>query len=339
MDRPDDPRPDEPAAAIPPDDPAPPPDAPAVLEPATEPVAEAPATAPKKPPGGIGAWIAERPEELAEVPAQALKRQSRRDFLLLGAATAAALTGMWWLMPDRARSRFAIPWLRDALDGGTSKIGLTRARREQFLDRSMRFDDDVAEALYSKDRSVRTYDRSAVTPLKNNYHGRTPTPDALASWSLNLGGLASGAPVRLTLDQLLHDFPHREQVTRLVCVEGWSAVAWWGGFRFADLLAAYPPAEDARWAAMRSTISLDGNGKPETYAVAIDLETARHAQALLVTHKDGKPLPMAHGAPLRLIVPMKLGLKNIKGLTDIAYTNAEPPDYWQQRGYSSYDGL
>jgi DMSO/TMAO reductase YedYZ molybdopterin-dependent catalytic subunit len=90
---------------------------------------------------------------------------------------------------------------------------------------------------------------------------------------------------------------------------------------------------------MRSTISLDGNGKLETYYVSIDLETARHPQTLLVTHLDGKPLPMAHGAPLRLIVPMKLGLKNIKGLTDIAYTHAEPPDYWQQRGYSSYDGL
>ena len=50
-------------------------------------------------------------------------------------------------------------------------------------------------------------------------------------------------------------------------------------------------------------------------------------------------MPMAHGAPLRLIAPMKLGLKNIKGLTDIEYTAAEPPDYWQERGYSSYDGL
>ena len=332
---PTDPRPDEPAAAVP----AAPPDQPALPGPAAEPVAEPPAPPPAKPRAGIGAWLAERPEVVAEVPQQALRRQSRRDFLLFGAATAAALAGMWWLIPDRARSRFAIPWLRDALDGGTSKIGLTRERREQVLDRSLRFDDDVAEALYSKDRSVRTYAKSEVTPLKNNYHGRTPTPEALAGWSLNLSGLAGGGPVKLSLEQVLRDFPHREQVTRLVCVEGWSAIAWWGGFRFSDLLAAYPPAPGARWAAMRSTISLDGKGNPETYYVSIDLETARHAQALLVTHKDGRPLPMAHGAPLRLIAPMKLGLKNIKGLTDIEYTAAEPPDYWQERGYSSYDGL
>ncbi len=203
----------------------------------------------------------------------------------------------------------------------------------------MKFDDDVAEALYSRDRSVRTYRKSDVTALRNNYHGHTPTPDVLAGWTLNLSGLANGGVERLTLDRLMREFPHREQVTRLVCVEGWSAIAWWGGLSFADLLAAFPPAPGARWAAMRSAISLDGAGRPETYNVSIDLGTAHHPQTLLVTHKDGQPLPMAHGAPLRLIAPMKLGLKNIKGITDIEYVAIEPPDYWHDRGYSSYDGL
>src|SRR6185503_12924371 len=129
------------------------------------------------------------------------------------------------------------------------------------------------------------------------------------------------------------------QVTRLVCVEGWSAVAWWGGIRFADLLAAFPPAPGARWAAMVSSVSLDRAGRPEPYYVSIDLGTAQHPQTLLATHKDGRPLPLAHGAPLRLIAPVKLGLKNIKGLTDITYTRDEPADYWAELGYSKYDGL
>jgi len=116
-------------------------------------------------------------------------------------------------------------------------------------------------------------------------------------------------------------------------------VAWWGGIRFADMLAAYPPAPGARWAALRSTVSLDTARRPETYFVSIDLGTAMHPQTLLATHKDGKPLPLAHGAPMRLVAPMKLGLKNIKAVTDIAYSASEPPDYWRERGYSSYDGL
>jgi DMSO/TMAO reductase YedYZ molybdopterin-dependent catalytic subunit len=201
------------------------------------------------------------------------------------------------------------------------------------------FDDDVAEALYSKSRAVRTYDRPDPRPLRNNYHGRTPGPDYLPGWRLNLTGLASGRDESLAIDELLARFARHDMNTRLVCVEGWSHVAAWGGVRFADLLAAYPPAPGMRWAALRSNVSLDGAGDPEPYYVSIDLETARHPQALLATHHAGAPLTLAHGAPLRLVVPMKLGLKNIKAITDIAYTATEPADYWNERGYSKYDGL
>jgi DMSO/TMAO reductase YedYZ molybdopterin-dependent catalytic subunit len=143
----------------------------------------------------------------------------------------------------------------------------------------------------------------------------------------------------LAIDELLTRFARHDMNTRLVCVEGWSHVAAWGGLRFADLLEAYPPAAGARWAALRSTVNLDGRGRPDPYYVSIDLGTARHPQTLLATHQGGRPLTLAHGAPLRLLAPMKLGLKNIKTITSIAYVAAEPPDYWNERGYSKYDGL
>ena len=255
---------------------------------------------------------------------------------MFGAGIAAAFAGAWWLLPDRTKARIAPgPW-RDRLDTLAARAGLTRERRERTLDRALTF--DVAEALYSKDRRVRTYRLEQVTRLPNNYHGRTPGPEILEGWSLALTGLASGRTERLTAADFAR-FPHYDQVTRLVCVEGWSAIAEWGGPRFADLLAAFPPAPDARWAALRSTVSLDGAGRPETYYVSLDLETARHPQVLLATHLAGEPLPLAHGAPLRLLAPMKLGLKNIKGLTDVEYVATEPPDYWAERGYSRYDGL
>jgi hypothetical protein len=62
-------------------------------------------------------------------------------------------------------------------------------------------------------------------------------------------------------------------------------------------------------------------------------------QTMLATHLNGKPLTVEHGAPLRLVVPVKLGLKNIKAITRITYTKDEPPDYWAKRGYSHYDGI
>jgi hypothetical protein len=284
------------------------------------------------------ASAAERPESAHETTRGALARGSRRDFLLFGAAAVATAAVGWWLFPERAK-RTWLPGTADPLDSLAARVGLTRMRREAQLDRVLTFDDDVAEALYSKSRAVRTYDRPDPRPLRNNYHGRTPGPDYLPGWRLNLTGLASGRGESLAIDELLTRFARHDMNTRLVCVEGWSHVAAWGGLRFADLLATYPPAPGMRWAALRSGVSLDGAGAPEAYYVSIDLETARHPQALLATHHAGAPLTLAHGAPLRLVVPMKLGLKNIKAITDIAYTANEPADYWNERGYSKYDGL
>jgi len=302
------------------------------------PAAAGPAPAPPPAPRRRS-FVAERPEESIEISERLIRARSRRDFLLLTIGAAVTAAGAWWLLPDGTKARLAGMAGRERLDTLAARVGLSRGNRERALNRALTLDDDVAEALYSKDRRVRTYRREDVTPLRNNYHGRTPGPDYLPGWTLNLSGLASGVTERLTIDQLLARFAPHEQVTRLVCVEGWSAVAWWGGIRFADLLAAYPPAASARWAAMRSSVSLDGRGSPEPYYVSIDLETARHPQTLLATHQDGRPLTLEHGAPMRLLAPMKLGLKNIKALTDIAYTAEEPPDYWAEVGYSHYDGL
>jgi DMSO/TMAO reductase YedYZ molybdopterin-dependent catalytic subunit len=73
--------------------------------------------------------------------------------------------------------------------------------------------------------------------------------------------------------------------------------------------------------------------------LSIDLATARHPQTLLGTHFDGQRLTVDHAAPLRLLVPVKLGLKNVKAITGIVYSAEEPRDYWAERGYSRYNGI
>ena len=286
----------------------------------------------------VAAAAAEPPEDTFEARPQWLASRSRRDFLLFGAGIVVTAATGWWLLPERTKRRW-LPSAHDRLDSLAARVGLTPEQRERQLSRVLTFDDDVAEALYSRNRAVRTYDRPDPRPLRNNYHGRTPGPEHVAGWKLNLTGLASGRAENLGLGELLSRFARRNMNTRLVCVEGWSHVAAWGGLRFADLLAAFPPAPGARWAAMRSEVSLNGRGEHEPYYVSLDLETLRHPQALLATHHAGAPLTLAHGAPLRLVVPMKLGLKNIKAITDIAYTSSEPADYWNERGYSKYDGV
>ncbi len=317
--------------------------APAAEEPQRVAAAEQPAAAAEKPPPrarvSFAARLAEPPEEPIELPRRLLAARSRRDFLLFGAGAALAAAGFWWLLPGDTRQRHLTPGLRDWLDSLEARLGATPERRERFLNRVLTFDDDVAEALYSENRMVRTYAKSRITPLRNNYNGATPGPDSVLGWTLTVSGLASGRMERFTIADLLSRFPRYEQVTRLCCVEGWSAIAWWGGLRFSDFLAAYPPASGARWARLDSSVNLDSGGRPDPYYVSIDLPTVRHPQTLLATQQDGGPLSLEHGAPLRLVAPMKLGLKNIKAVTSIAYSIEEPADYWNERGYSRYDGL
>jgi DMSO/TMAO reductase YedYZ molybdopterin-dependent catalytic subunit len=301
-------------------------------EPSKEPPT-APSTPPAKEPKRIArvsfaSRLAETDPEPRVVPARSLKLQTRRDFLIYGAGAAAAIAGFWWALPEDTQHRLGAP-MRDP-----------RPRKERFLNGSLSFDDDIAAALYSPNRLVPTYSKSQITPnLINNYDGQTPDPDYLDEWNLTILGSTSGKIERVGIKQLLNRFEHFEQITRLVCVEGWSAIAWWGGLRFADFLKAYPPMPGARWARLDSSANLDSDGNSDPYYVSIDLPTAMHPQTLLATHHNGKPLEVEHGAPLRLIAPMKLGLKNIKAVTKITYTILEPADYWNERGYSKYDGL
>jgi DMSO/TMAO reductase YedYZ molybdopterin-dependent catalytic subunit len=272
-------------------------------------------------------FIGEQPLPRIEIPPRVLRHRTRRDLLLFGAGTVVAAVGAGYLLPQTMLGRMGVH--QDMNSRG----------KEWLLNRALRIDDDVAEALYSRNRMVPTYTKSQTTPIKNNYNGATPDPGYIAGWTLTLDGLASGLSVSLDIRKLLNRFAMHEQITRLVCVEGWSAVAWWSGLKFDDLLRAFPPISQAKWARVESSVNLDASGNPDPYFVSIDLATARHPQTLLATHLSAQPLTVEHGAPLRLLLPVKLGLKNVKAITRITYSADEPRDYWAQLGYSSYDGI
>jgi DMSO/TMAO reductase YedYZ molybdopterin-dependent catalytic subunit len=270
-------------------------------------------------------FFEEQPLPAIEIAPRVLR--SRRDLLVFGAGVVAALAGAGALLPQTTLSRLGVH--RDINSRG----------KEWLLNKALRIDDDVAEALYSANRKVPTYTKSQITPIKNNYNGVTPDPGYISGWNLTLEGLASGLSVSLDIRKLMTRFSVHEQITRLVCVEGWSAVAWWAGLKFDDLLHAFPPKSQAKWARVESSVNLDASGNPDPYFASIDLATAHHPQTLLATHLNGQPLTVEHGAPLRLLVPVKLGLKNVKAITRITYSAEEPTDYWAQYGYSSYDGI
>jgi len=148
-------------------------------------------------------------------------------------------------------------------------------------------------------------------------------------------GLDIGTPGLLLAMEDLAKLPHVSFVTQFKCIEGWSVITQWGGYRLRDLIDAYPPEKvngrEPRYVYMETP---DGN-----YYCGFDMSAARHPQSLLVTEMSGQPLAQEHGAPLRLHMPIKYGYKQIKRIGLIAYTDEKPDDYWTKLGYDWYAGL
>jgi hypothetical protein len=237
---------------------------PSPLMPTSQPAKVSPSETPRAASlGKAQRFFEEKDPEVIQVVPRVLRRWTRRDLLLFGAGSVAALAGFGYVLPQDTVQRLGLCRQTDT------------PRKEWFLNRALRLDDDVAEALYSPNNMVPTYIKSQITPLINNYNGATPDPSYIPGWKLTLEGLASGLSVSLDLRNLLTRFTSHEQITRLVCVEGWSAVAWWSGLRFDDLLHAYPPMSQARWARVESSVNLDSDGNPDPYYMSLDLPTAR----------------------------------------------------------------
>src|SRR5580698_9704940 len=163
----------------------------------------------------LESFFAEQPPQKIEMARARLHQLTRRDVLLLGAGAVAALAGGGFLLPQDTLSRLGV------------RRNMDFRGKEWFLNKALRIDDDVAEALYSGNRRAPTYTKSQITQLKNNYNGATPDPGYIPGWHVTLDGLSSGVSLAFNIRNLMTRFSIHEQITRLVCVEGWSAVAWW----------------------------------------------------------------------------------------------------------------
>ena len=70
-----------------------------------------------------------------------------------------------------------------------------------------------------------------------------------------------------------------------------------------------------------------------------------HPQTILAYELNGKPLPVANGAPLRLRVERQLGYKQAKYVQAVELVNSLAKfggghgGYWEDRGYEWYGGI
>lgn len=244
--------------------------------------------------------------EEKEVSQAEFRSLSRRSFLALGGAGLAA-TGVWW-----------------KLRSITHEDGISKPFR-----RVLQADQKVAQSLFSP-RSQ----GPLLQPRPKGEELRTNGDDGLgddfdpASWMLKLEGPQGKHSLSLAE---LKKIPATPLSTELRCVEGWTVNASWVGVRMLDLLARYTVDNGQPYVAMTTP--------DEGYYVGLDAASAMHPQTMLAWELNGEPLSSAHGAPIRLVIPVKYGVKWLKRVDKIRFTDQKPKDFWAEQGYDWYLGL
>lgn len=246
-----------------------------------------------------------------------MRGYSRRGFILGGAAALIGVFGWRW-MPEE------------------TKKGLLR--------RTFEFNERVSQAFYRPSRLAPEFSPEQISaPRYNGGEGLSEGFDP-AKWELRVGGLAGRTDdLVLTMDDI-RALPRTEMTTELKCIEGWSVIVNWAGVRFSDFAAKYAPQT-------RSGDSADIANNPQdlpayvslvtpddAYYVGWDMPSILHPQTLLAYEMNGGPLKLEHGAPLRLASPTKYGIKQIKRIGRIEFTDERPKDFWAEQGYDWYSG-
>lgn len=236
------------------------------------------------------------------------------------------------LIGDPARRRF--------LRGGLSVGALTLltgcnivdgVSAESVLRKISEFNDGVQAWLFDPNRLAQTYPESAIVrPFRfNAYYPESDIPEVDGEdYKLEVTGLVQSKDT-WTL-KALNALPQETQITRLICVEGWSEIGKWTGVRLSDFLRRVGADLTAKYVWFRCA---------EGYHSSIDMATALHPQTQMTLQFDGKDLEPKYGYPMRIRIPTKLGFKNPKHVMEIAVINNYNPGYWENQGYNWFSGL
>ncbi len=242
-----------------------------------------------------------------------LGKKSRRGFILGGLAAVGAIGA--YKAVRLSHTEAEVPWpQRRVLD-------LNGKLWESYVDHS---------------HTMPTFPASDIGYLKpNGDHGLDEEADDQGNppeWDgLQLESPGSAAVTLQLAD--IQSLPRHEMITKFCCIEGWSVVQKWTGARFSDFTKKFLPPG----AHLTDYVYMATDG--EDYFVGLDMKSAMHPQTILAWEQNDKPLVYEHGAPLRLVIPVKYGIKNIKRIGLIRYTNQRPRDYWYEQGYDWFAGL
>lgn len=193
-----------------------------------------------------------------------------------------------------------------------------------------RWNDKVQAAVFDPARLTPVYPESDVTrPFPfNAYYDESQAPEIDGgAYRLEVRGLVTDRRAWTLAD--LRTLPQEAQITRHICVEGWSAIGRWSGVPFRHFLQRVGADLKARYVGFHCA---------DDYYSSIDMATALHPQTILALDFPEGPNPHHYGYPVKLRVPTKLGFKNPKHIAAITVTNDYPGGYWEDRGYNWFSG-
>jgi DMSO/TMAO reductase YedYZ molybdopterin-dependent catalytic subunit len=218
--------------------------------------------------------------------------------------------------------------------GALTMLSGCTLKDEDSVDRLLfamsRFNDRAQAALFDPKKLAPTYTEADVTrpfPFNAYYEeALAPVIDG-ESYRLKLSGLI--ADKRAWTLAELRALPQTSQITRHVCVEGWSAIGKWGGVPFRTFLERVGADLTARYVGFKCA---------DNYSTSIDMLSALHPQTLLALDFPGRPGETKYGFPVKIRIPTKLGFKNPKFVVEIYVTNDFPGGYWEDKGYNWFSG-
>ncbi|HAR43659.1 MAG TPA: molybdopterin-binding oxidoreductase [Bdellovibrionales bacterium] len=241
--------------------------------------------------------------------AREVHKRTRRSILAGLAGAVIGISGWKWLFSQERDE--GLPWP---------------------LRRVLGLNETLASACYSNSRLTPQPPAPAPgSPIRINGPLGLESPVDFTQWSLRIAGPFEGEYEKeFSLDEI-RKMPRTETTTELKCIEGWTERFSYSGVKFSDFLVQLGRPDRPAYVGFETP---DGE-----YYVSLDMDSMLHPQTLLAYEMNGKPLLIAHGAPLRLLVPVKYGIKSLKRVGTITFSDERLPDYWAERGYDWYAGL
>lgn len=253
-------------------------------------------------------YFSPRTKEISE---SSFKRKLFFSFLIFALLVTAGIFSWKWLN-HQPQEQQALKPLRNTLEAN-----------ERLLKKTV-FDTNHLAKKYSE--------KDAVKNVRvNGLIGMQRTRIDTSQWRLQvIRGV--GDTLKISLADI-EKLPKEHVIFDFKCIEGWSQVTHWAGVPLKTFMDYYHLNAQEK-------MGYVGLQTPDKhYYVGIDMASALQSQTILCYEMNNQPLPLNQGYPLRLIIPVKYGIKHLKQIGTMYFSNQKPPDYWAERGYDYYAGL